>query len=100
MFHSAYRTSPQPSRKDQAMNPEKVLEEVAIAIKHRCISNTHRWYCVYYYGRICCVPSHVNVPPEIILCEFTENMVQKGFSVIQWNQCKQNIIKLYKELEP
>lgn len=82
------------------MNPEALLQEVAIAIKHRCISSTGRWYVVYYYTRICCVPSHENVPPEIILGEFTEKMVQDGFTVVYWNQLKTNITKLYKELNP
>lgn len=80
------------------MNPEPILEEVAIAIKHRTISTTHRWYIVYYHERITCVPSYVNVPPEIILHEFTEKMVQQGFSLTYWNQLTTNIIKLYEEL--
>lgn len=80
------------------MNPEKVLEEVATAIKHRTISYSFRWNIVYYHDRFCCVPTNVNVPPEIILGEFTEKMVQDGFTVAYWNQLKTNITKLYKEL--
>lgn len=82
------------------MNPEPVLDEIGIAIKHRCISTTKRWHIVYYHDRICCVPSYENVPPEIILGEFTEEMVQKGFTYTYWNQIKTNVFKLYEELYP
>lgn len=80
------------------MNPEKLLEEVANAIKHRCISTTHRWSVVYYHNRICCVPSYENFPPEIFIAEFNEQMVQDGFTTLQWETLKQNIIEIYKEL--
>ncbi len=80
------------------MNPEAQLDKVAIAIKHRCISTTERWHIVYYHDRICCVPSYENVPPEIILCVFTEHQVRTGFTTEQWNDLKTNITKLYKEL--
>lgn len=80
------------------MNSEQLLKEVATAIKHRCISTTHRWHVICYAQRICCVPTYENVPPEIILTEFTENMAQEGFSIHQWNQLKTKLIKLYKEL--
>lgn len=80
------------------MNPESALLEVATAIKHRCISTTHRWHLVYYHDRICCVPSYEDVPPEIILGEFTEIMVQRGFTVREWFDIKTNITKLYEEL--
>lgn len=80
------------------MNPELILNEVAIAIKHRCITDTCRWHIVYYHERICCVPSYQNVPPEIIMGKFTERMVNEGFSVVYWNQIKTNITELYKEL--
>lgn len=85
-------------RRAQIMNPELVLDEIATAIKHRCISTTDRWYIIYYYCRICCVPSYVDVPPEIVLGEFTGKMVDDGFTVVYWNQLKTNITKLYKEL--
>lgn len=81
------------------MNPEKAIEEVATAIKHRTISKTHRWSIVYYYNRFTCVPSYVNVPPEIVITEFTEIMVQRGFTVEEWNDIQTNILELYKELE-
>lgn len=93
------RMYPPTNRKDQTMNPEKVLEEIAIAIKHRTISTIHRWNIVYYYGRITCVPTYVNVPEQIILHEFTEKMLNEGFSVVYWNQLKANVIKLYEELQ-
>lgn len=80
------------------MNPEPVLNEVATAIKHRCISTSMRWHIIYYYDRICCVPSYENVPPEIILDEFTEQMVQAGFTANQWDHLKTQITKLYEEL--
>lgn len=81
-------------------NPEQVLEEIAIAIKHRTISHTHRWKIVYYHTRLTCVPIEVEVPERIVLHEFTESMVHQGFSLAYWNHLKQNVIKLYKELEP
>lgn len=80
------------------MNPEKLLEEIATAIKHRTISTTFRWHIVYYDTRICCVPSNKNVPPEIIVGYFTEQMVQRGFTANQWNDLKTKIVKFYKEL--
>lgn len=80
-------------------NPERVLEAIATAIKHRTISTTHRWYIVYYHTRLTCVPSYVNVPPEIILHEFTNKMIDKGFSIAYWNHLKAKVIELYKELE-
>ncbi len=82
------------------MNPEQTLTEVATAIKHRTISATERWHIVYYHTRICCVPSYENVPPEIILGEFTEKMVQGGFTIHEWDQLKTNVTKLYEELYP
>lgn len=80
------------------MNPETVLDEIAIAIKHRTVSDTNRWHIVYFYDRITCVPSYTNVPPEVILGKFTEDMVSKGFSTSDWNQLKTNIIKIHKKL--
>jgi len=79
-------------------NPEQILTEIAIAIKHRTISDSNRWKIIYYYKRITCVPSCAYVPPQIVLHEFTEKMVHRGFTTIYWNQLKQNVIKLYKEL--
>lgn len=80
------------------MNPFEALEEVATAIKHRTVSTTHRWYIVYYYDRITCVPSYKEVPVEIIIGYFTETMVQRGFTVHEWFDIRTNITKLYKEL--
>ncbi len=80
-------------------NPEQVLEDIAIAIKHRTLSCTQRWKIIYYYTRITCVPIEVDVPDKIVLHEFTNKMLEKGFSVTYWNQLKANVIKLYKELE-
>jgi len=80
------------------MNPEAILNEVATAIKHRTISTTERWHIVYYYHRITCVPSYIDVPPEIILAEVTENQVQDGFTVKHWNGLLTRITKIYKEL--
>lgn len=80
------------------MNPEPILLEVATAIKHRCISTTERWHCVYYHTRICCVPSYQNVPPEIILCEFTDKDVREGFELKLWTQLAKRIVDVYKEL--
>lgn len=80
------------------MNPKQLLEEIAPAIKHRCISTSERWHIIYYYGRVVCVPSYENVPPEIVIGEFTEYQVQTGFTTEQWTDIKTNVIKLYKEL--
>lgn len=80
------------------MNPEPILLEVATAIKHRCISTTHRWLVIYYYDRICCVPSYENVPSEIVLCEFTEKDVQSGFELKLWTELSKRIVDIYKEL--
>jgi len=89
----AARTAP-----SKTFNPEHVLNDIAIAIKHRCVSNSATWYIIYYHCRICCVPANVKVPPEVILHTFTEAMVQEGFSIVYWNQLKANVTKLYKEL--
>lgn len=89
-------TKPAPCK---PFNPEFILNEIAIAIKHRTISDTHRWKIIYYYTRITCVPTYVSTPNQIILHEFTEKMAIEGFSTIYWNQCKQNVIKLYRELQ-
>lgn len=80
------------------MNPEQLLEEVATAIKHRTISTTFKWYIVFYYDRITCVPTYVNVPVEIIIHTFTEKMVQDGFTPQQWQQLKTKATEFYKEL--
>lgn len=80
------------------MNPEQLLEEVATAIKHRGISTTERWHIVYYHDRVCCVPSYENVPPEIIIAEFTDQMVTDGFTVHQWHDIRLKITWFYKEL--
>ncbi len=80
------------------MNPELQFNEVATAIKHRCISTTEGWHVIYYRDRICCVPSYEDVPPEIILTVFTEHQVQTGFTTQHLNNLKTNIVKLYKEL--
>ena len=85
-------------RKEQNMNPEQLLDEVATAIKHRTISTTFKWNIVYYYDRITCVPTNVNVPPEIIFGEFDEETVQAGFTATQWALLKVGITKFYKEL--
>jgi len=82
------------------MNPEVLLNEVALAIAHRCISTTERWHLIYYHNRICCAPSYEGVPPEIILISFTEEMAQGGFKTGQWNLLKTRIAKLCKELNP
>lgn len=83
--------------KPKTFNPEQVLEEISIAIKHRTISHTHRWKIIFYDERLTCVPAYADVPEQIVLHEFTERMVHRGFSTIYWNQLKQNVIKLYKE---
>lgn len=80
-------------------NPEKILTEIALAVKYRTISTNHRWYIIYYHTRITCVTTNMDVPNKIILHEFSEKMANVGFSQIYWNQLKQNVIKLYKELE-
>lgn len=80
------------------MNPEQLLDEVATAIKHRTISTTFKWYIVYYYDRITCVPTNVNVPPEIIISEFSEPQVQKGFTTHEWHDIKTQLTEFYKEL--
>lgn len=80
------------------MNPEKLLDEVATAIKHRTISTSFRWYLIYYYNRVTCVPSYVPVPPEIILDEFTEQQVQRGFTTKEWDQLSTKVTEFYKEL--
>lgn len=82
----------------EPFNPEKVLDEIANAIKHRTISTTQRWKIIYYHTRLTCVPTTFDVPNKIVLHEFTENMVNKGFSVTYWNQLKTNVIKLHEEL--
>ncbi len=87
-----------PDSQTKNFNPEIILNEIAIAIKHRTISDTHRWKIIYYYDRITCVPTYVSTPEQIILHEFTDKMAKDGFSTIYWNQCKTNVIKLYKEL--
>lgn len=80
------------------MNPEQLLEEAATAIKHRGKSTTERWHLIYYRDRLCCVPTYENVPPEIILMEFTEIMVQRGFTITEWNNLQTRMIEFYKEL--
>lgn len=80
-------------------NPERVLAEIALAIKYRTISHTHRWKIIFYHERITCVPAYADVPSQIVLHEFTERMTHRGFTTIYWNQLKTNVIKLYKELE-
>ncbi len=91
---------PGPPVPSKTFNPERVLTDIAIAIKHRTISYSHRWNIVYYHTRVTCVPTNVDVPSQIILHEFTDKMANDGFSAIYWNQLKANVIKLYKELEP
>jgi len=92
------RMYPPNHRKDKIMNPEPILVEVATAIKHRCISTTEKWLVVYYHTRICCVPSYVCVPPQIILCEFNEKEVSAGFDLKLWTQLSRRIVQLYKEV--
>lgn len=80
------------------MNPEQLLEEIATAIKHRTISTTFKWHVVYYHYRVTCVPTYVNVPPEIILCEFSEKDVQQGLKKKSWTELSRRIVEIYKEL--
>ncbi len=86
------------SRPPGKFNPEVILADIAIAIQHRTISHTHRWKIIHYHDRITCVPAYADVPSQIVLHEFTERMVHRGFTTIYWNQLKTNVIKLYKEL--
>lgn len=80
-------------------NPEKVLVDVANAVRHRPIAITGRWKIIYYHTRICCVPVTCAVPDKIVLNTFTERMAREGFSAVYWHQTKMNVIALYKELE-
>ncbi len=80
------------------MNLESILLEVETAIKHRCISKTEQWHIVYYHTRICCVPAYEYVPPEIILCIFTEKDVRLGFTQKVWTELSTQIVRIYKEL--
>lgn len=80
------------------MNPKKLFEEVSCAIAHRCVSTTNHWHIVYYHDRICCVPTNENVPPEIILGKFTEQMAQAKPTLPWWNELETNFTKLYEEL--
>lgn len=87
--------APQPPK----FNPEKVLVDVANAVRHRPISITERWKIIYYHTRICCVPMTCACPDNIVLNLFTERMALDGFTAVYWHQTKLNIIALYKELE-
>ncbi len=80
------------------MNPENVIEEVTAAIKHRTISNTLCWYIIFYHNRICCVPSNVSVPPEIILGYFTEDQAQAGFTTRDRDGINEYATHFFKEL--
>ncbi|GAH81198.1 unnamed protein product, partial [marine sediment metagenome] len=53
------------------MTHEQIIEDIEAAINHRTISNTLCWYIIFYHNRICCIPSNVSTPPEIILGQFT-----------------------------
>lgn len=87
-----------PGDPHKPFNPERVLTEIAIAIKHRTISTSLRWKIIYYHTRLTCVPIESDVPEHIVLHTFSESMVNRGFTAIYWNQLKQNVVKFYKEL--
>jgi len=80
------------------MTDEEVIEMVTSAIKHRTISTTLCWYITYYRDRICCVPTNVNVPVEIILGQFNEYQAYVGFTSTDWGRLKTAAIHFFKEL--
>ncbi|GAH90283.1 unnamed protein product [marine sediment metagenome] len=80
------------------MNPEQIIEDIEAAIKHRTITNTNRWYIIFYHNRICCVPTNASIPPEIILGQFTEAQAKNGFTTTDWNGIKEYAVHFFKEL--
>ncbi|MBA7668458.1 hypothetical protein ES703_76570 [subsurface metagenome] len=80
------------------MNPEQIIEDIETAIKHRCVSNSATWYIIFYHDRICCVPPSAQVPPEIILGQFTEGQASNGFTTTDWNGLKEYAVRFFKEL--
>lgn len=80
------------------MNPELILADIAIAIKHRTISTTHKWHIVFFEQRICCVPAYWAVPDNTILGTFSEQQTIDGFTVHEWENLKTRFIEISKEL--
>jgi len=80
------------------MTDNEIIEMVTSAIKHRCVSNSATWYIIYYHRRICCVPTSVKVPPEIILGQFTEDQAENEFTPTDWDGLKEYAVHFFKEL--
>jgi len=79
-------------------DPTKIAEAITRAIEHRTISNTLCWYVIYYHDRICCVPSNVSIPPEIILGQFTEDQAHAGFTTSDRDGINEYAVHFFKEL--
>lgn len=79
-------------------DPAKILEAITRAIEHRTISNTNCWYIIFYHDRICCVPTNVSCPPEIILGQFTEDQAQAGFTIRDSDRINEYAVRFFKEL--
>ncbi len=79
-------------------DPEKILEAITRAIEHRTISNTNCWYLIFYHDRICCIPTNVSVPPDIILGQFTEDQAQAGFTTRDRDGINEYAVHFFKEL--
>jgi len=80
------------------MTDEEVIEMMTSAINHRTISHTGCWYIIFYHDRICCVPTNVSIPPEIILGQFNEYQAHVGFTSTVWSGLKTAAIHFFKEL--
>lgn len=79
-------------------DPAKILEAITRAIEHRGISNTLCWYIIFYHNRICCVPTNVSVPPEIILGQFTEDQTESGLTARDRDGINEYAVHFFKEL--
>ena len=79
-------------------DPKKILEAITRAIEHRTISNTLCWYIIFYHDRICCIPTNISCPPEIILGQFTEDQAQAGFTTKDRDGINEYAVHFFKEL--
>ncbi len=80
------------------MTPELIIKRITRAIQHRTISNTLCWYIIFYHNRICCVPTNVSIPPEIILGQFTEDQAHAGFTTMERDGINEYATHFFKEL--
>lgn len=68
------------------MNPEQLLTEVENAVKNRPDSPYKRYWLYRSGDKIVCEPIRPREKADVVLGQFGQTELEKGFTLRQWSQ--------------